>query len=922
MQTREFKIGKPSPDEIQRTGNFELLPVIPQLPIITSQPANNISQYTWVTGIRRGRYVFQKIRPIDGVYKVLEGTELRWTFFAHDPDNPLSQNPYSGLSFKWKKDGIDLSSLNLLNAERGVKSVKISRESCTPELTGEYVCEVTNQFGTVETFPLSLRIFSPKKYPKLYTNLLKNGNAESDLDAWSIEPGIISTRFGDLWQTDNASSLGNLGTWYRFRRPGWEQTADPGKVDYEPINGVRYVGERFRFSIGSDPFKNILYPWIYAAEQQGEDWRQWPQIPDWMTRRQDKFSSEVENQQILPEGNRWMLASHRPNLISNENPWDPFGSFFPSMKLIDSYNNNGSVIGLEAESKDKQLSYFTRDQIKFEKYGGLPVVTMRQTVDLADLADFADGNVYGVAHLTYQFFAYVGIGITGYKIKIKRINGEIDELNWNIASSEEFYNNISTAGPSNAGLVTIEPGSDIEIIPITNDKTEVTLNFRDENGAVLRIERVKTPTDFDIWSIKEKAYFPISLGPLFLFIKNAVTLTDSSNIKVYGQTITTTRALEGMFGQSTRPFVNVRNTTESSTNTVPVVIVPTNLFNATQYLTYLSQGDPRRIRLAITLSMYNTIAGFMSYQEATNWLTTSLIQLALPPLTVYISNGDSSPLTYGMTSEALGKVTDANARFLGQKIPFGAWDALWPNFWDLDTPANDNTFPRRNKSLRCVEDRGAAAMFAVESTATVPKRARSVEVVVNFKHTSDVFYDNNPEVKGWTKQELYADHMGQGEAADETGPTSGNSRRFSDYGNPRCGITKMKFVVIPNNFAPDESYPSYKLPPSEFTVLGKSKEFVLSNLINTAEAQNIVLQDDFTRPAVPTPFTATGDVFAVNQDGISYLNTQQNANRDQDLPNRFGDYEQSQIDDTLINPIADAHTDATDENDDIRTASR
>jgi hypothetical protein len=905
MQTRQFEIGKPSPDVIQRTGNFELLPVIPQLPIITSQPSNNINQYTWVRGIRRGRYVFQKARPIDGEYKALEGTELRWTFYAHDPDNVLSQNPYSGLSFKWKKDGIDLTSLNLLNAERGVKSVKISREACTPDLTGQYICEITNLHGTVETFPLNLRIFSAKNYPKLYTNLLKNGNAESDLDGWSIEPGIVSSRFGDQWQTDNASSLGNLGSWYRFKRPVWEQP-----TDFDPAGNKRYVGERFRFSQGSDPFKNQLYPWIHRADQQGENWKQWPEVPDWMKYNTDRFSSEIENQQFLKESNRWGLTSFRANLVSNEHPWDGFGTFFPSMRLIDIYNSNtgSKVVGLEAESKDKQLSYFTRDKIKFEKFGGQPTTTMRQTVAVSDLADFVDGNVYGVAHLTYQFFAYVGIGITGYKIKVQKPNGDIDQLNWNIASTEDFYTNICTPGVSDAGRITIAPGSDIEIIPLTEDITDVTLNFRDENGAIIKIEKVKTPTAFDIWALKEKAYLPISFGPLFLFIKNAVTSTASSNIKVFGQTITTTGALAGMFGQERSPFVRT-GTEEQTLPNVAQTITATDVSSTIFYISKLPAQSPLRGRLQAAIVIYNWfIAIGRSVSTARYHLIQELNQIAPPPLTISIPDENAAP-TYGMTGDALNAITDVNAKFLGQKLPFGVWGQLWPTFWDLTDPANNGVFPRRNKALRCIEERGAAAMIAIDSTGTTPKRTRDVEIVVNFKHKSDVFYDNNPEGKGWDEQELYADHMGYGQAADETGPVSGNSRRFTQYGNPRCGITKMKLVMLPNNFVPDQDYPSYKLPPAEFTVLGKSKQFVLTNDINTAAAQSFVLQDDFTRPDVPTPLAGISDVFTLNPDGISYLSIQQYDDQDVNLENEFSSWEQSQIDETLVDS-SDAHTDA------------
>ena len=918
MQTRQFDIGKPSPDLIQRSSNFELLPVIPQLPIITSQPAKNIQQYTWISGLRRGRFVFQTAKPVDGVFKAIEGTELRWTFYVYDPDNVLSQNPYSGLSFKWKKDGADITSLNLLNAERGVKSVKISRESCTPDLTGAYICEVTNQYGTVETIPLNLRIFSPKKFPKLYTNLLKNGNAESDIDGWTIEPGIVSMRFGDLWQTENASSTSNLASWYRFGRPNWERIADPGKRDYFPINASSYAGEIFRFSSEVSPLYNILWPWISKAESPsvGEDWRQWPSIPEWMLTPEQKGDNLND---ILPEANRWMLATYYPNLVSNEHPWDGFGSFFPSMKLIDNYNINSSSIGLQAESANKQLCYFTRDRIKFEKFGSQPTVTMRQTIDVSDLVDFVDGQVYGVAHLSYQFFAYVGIGITNYKIRITKPNGEPEELNWNIASSEQFYKHICST-TQDFGKVSIASGSDIEIVPLAEDLTEVTLNFRDQNGAIIKIERLKTPTALDIWALKEKAYFPLSLGPLFLFLKNAVTATARSNIKVFGQTITNTKALEGLFDTNS-PFIDKTSSSETNSTNFTVIaynsayIVQSNeslLSRFSDYINLIPYQDPLRMQL-ISFRFFAQFAFRNRPQvEYLNYLRDAITIRNLPTLTRIVATDSEveTENTYGLFNQTLTKISDANARFLGTKIPFAAWDALWPVYWDMRDPPNDGSYPRRSKCLRSIKEKGAAAMIAVEANGTIPRLARSVEVVVNFKHKSDIFHDQNPEGKSWTEEELYADYMGYGEGVDDEDQASGNSARFIKYGNPRCGITKMKFLVVPNNFVPDGDYPSYKLPPAEFTVLGKSRQFIASDAMNTATAQHFVLQDDFTRPDAPPPIVGASNVFALNPDGVSYLSQQQYDTEFEDSQNEYDSFEQSVIDNELIDPLNSPHDEA------------
>ena len=63
--------------------------------------------------------------------------------------------------------------------------------------------------------------------------------------------------------------------------------------------------------------------------------------------------------------------------------------------------------------------------------------------EVADLADAIDGNAYGIKHISSQFFAYIGTGITGYQIKA-RVRKDATEpfiektFNYYIGDSEAY----------------------------------------------------------------------------------------------------------------------------------------------------------------------------------------------------------------------------------------------------------------------------------------------------------------------------------------------------------------------------------------------------------------------------------------------------------------------------------------------------
>jgi hypothetical protein len=396
---------------------------------------------------------------------------------------------------------------------------------------------------------------------------------------------------------------------------------------------------------------------------------------------------------------------------------------------------------------------------------------MVQTINFGDLADFVDGNVYGVSHITSQFFSYVGAGITRYQIRVysDNVNEPAETYNWYPVSPLEFYDRISSN--SVAAKTAVPAGSTIEIVPIIDDVVEVQIDYFNFEGSKIGTDLVNGPTAEDVWAVKEKAYFPLTLHPLFEFF-----IANECSIKVFGQTYTTTSALRGLFSDLT-PF-------------------------------------PQRN---------------VGYTEQP---TSGEGQLSATPSTIQ-------------------DITDRNALFMLQKFGFIKWDCLFPGFWMINETNPASTGISLNRRHRALADYGAAAMFGIEHTRVVPKFSRSAQITVKFIHKSEAFTDNDPAIKQWDSEYLYLDTYGIDEA---------NSLRFVEYGNPRCGLTKAKFILLPNNFEVSEDYPSYKIPPLENTALGLHKALMRSDEVNTSINLDRgfgyldVKPDNAVAPPAPSPF--------------------------------------------------------------------
>jgi hypothetical protein len=710
MDKRSTKLQTPEPDDALRVGDFALLPVVNKAPVITSHPLRNLHQETWISPVlRKGKVGFKvkSIQPNVDTYTIRKGTALTWGLYCTDPSNVNNINDLSNLTFVWRRDGLPLHEFNRQNEGRGVQFISYTEEECTEEIDGTYTCEVSNNSGTTTSVPFVLRIIDLDNTNKLYTNLLLNSDGEGGLDGWLNQDGQIRsivTNFG----TYNGSSI---TTYMAPLRVG------TGSNYLEPIPYA------FRSNVPDGKlFYGSLQKWINAS---GDD------VTD-LTIPTDELTAE------LPDYLIYASTAQRHDVIPNEDYGRGGGNqgFFPGYSYIDTYNQNSTQnIRLEDDMTNRPLTYFGRENIRFESN---PTTEFTQTIDVSDLQSMIEGSVGGVDYLTAQFFCYIGCAISRYTIKAT-VNGEVIEYNYYIQDLDTLR--AWLAGEQSFTRINPDRNTPIQIIPHTDDTTAVVLEFLNSSLQTISTKTFEGPTALDVWSIKEKTDWILTLYPLFQFFNN-----NNNPIQVFGQTYSTTQALSDLF----QPTINDKGNL--------------NIDNA------------------------QTIAN---------------------------------------------NTADINAKFILQRYAQyyngskGVWRAPYPTkdgIWE-NNEQNEfgqfigNTADRQEKAY---SDKGASAFFAVGGDVNLPPQTTQIRVRVQFTNNSPATTDTNPQNKGWNSPEIYNTLYNLSGTA-ETTPSA-----YFSYGTPRCGITKMRMLLVPNRDIASPTHTTYAIPPSAFTTLGLAKQAALS----------------------------------------------------------------------------------------------
>ena len=734
----------------RRAGNFLLVPADNSIPIIINQPHRTLQQTSWIQSNVLGKIKYQSIGNATNVVKAVVNTNLFFEITAADIS--VSTEP---LTYQWTKDGAQLSLYNKDNNRQGTNRIQITNSKV--QQSGTYVCKVINKYGSIESVPLSITIIDPKKEIMLYRNLIVNSDGDGGLANWEGDSDIITSQFiksGVAGHHLDAFGSFNFG----------------GPILFEPDQHPDGIGPTVQRSFTPERLSTNFH--FSMLNNYGLFFK----------RFYDRYNNEPDfkdpSKYTIPTAPSWPDSWYPPQILQNEDLWEVsnYAGFFPGLGWMDKYNKNKNLIGLLSEVENKSPSYFTRDKIKFKKFDGKSIAKFSQNIDLAPVADMINGSVAGIAHVTSQFFAYVGAGITGYKIKVITVDGPI-EYNYHIAGSEQLYDyyvmeymrasnpEYKTGQTNNTDIyVKLAENTPIEITPLVDDTTDITIDYLHADGRILKSETIPGPRAKEVWAIKEKVYFPLTLHFL-----SQLTLNGDHAIKVFGQTYTYTNAINAMFNRGVEGLFNdsiALGTKQAGINTV--VDKNANFilkkYNITTWATQPNQWW----------------AGWNAGVETQPTYTTRII------------------LTNDLTSIEVD---------------------------ELDTPSATNS-TNRQKTNKTIIDLGAAAMFGVGQTIKVPIDTTSVKITVAFTNTSEAADDQNPELKGWTKEEIYCNDFGK---------TQDTSRRTSEYGNPRCGVTKMKFQLFDNNINISENHLTYDIPPANFTVLGMQKEkYMDTHAFNTA----------------------------------------------------------------------------------------
>ncbi len=505
---------------------FTLYPKFALAPRFVAQPLDTFQQYTWLSSTNTESYI--RITPSTQVISMTEGTQFSIDPLVFDESNPANPLEDKNITYIWRRDGAPLYRLNSQNKLKGSKYFYISSSQCIKDISGIYQLEAVNRYGSAFSEPFELNVFNKKTHPDLYKNLIVNPSGVKGLEGWTTDTDFRVEEF----------CLTNR-----------EHSSIPREI-YEPYRSP--YTRRFQFSLYSN--ESRLSAWFSRAMSGS--------LPG------SSFDSSSADADPLASYNRWFVSNYHPSLVDTDTPgWGNWATFFPSWDFLDRANKNENLYTLD-NIVNRPKTYFTRDKVKFEAFGGSPRSVAYQDVDVSNVASVIDGEAYGVDKIVAHFFAYFGVGISKYTVKYTdyleyKQDDNMIPLTYPVYISGAFapentkqvlfpyYPPATTAlencfccpekgeeGP----FIYTKDGEPINITPVTDDLTDVKLEFYDEGDNLLGTHIIKGPDERDIWSVKEKFFVPYYLGNMYVWMMDAT----NEEFKIFNQRYTTMDAIRGV----------------------------------------------------------------------------------------------------------------------------------------------------------------------------------------------------------------------------------------------------------------------------------------------------------------------------------------------------------------------------------------
>ena len=217
----------------------------------------------------------------------------------------------------------------------------------------------------------------------------------------------------------------------------------------------------------------------------------------------------------------------------------------------------------------------------------------------------------------------------------------------------------------------------------------------------------------------------------------------------------------------------------------------------------------------------------------------------IPKLYDQVTSNAGNLATSNLDEQANG-TSDQNAKFVFKRMGglYAKWNKPFPrtDAWMNDHPNGSNGYlPSQDASSRVEKayvDRGAEAFMAVGGDITLPSKAVRLRVRVQFTNTSPAREDTNPSNKDWKRPDIYNTLYRIKPGGIETTPDGLDAdavpRPYFAYGPPRCGITKMKLLLVPNADVASEKHTTFAIPDPRFTIAGVARDLALKPVWDTS----------------------------------------------------------------------------------------
>lgn len=839
-------------DTALRVGDFRLLPVNPKAPVIQSHPISNFSQLTYTRAVADSQVEFRPVVPVFNVFTVLKNTAIQWRMYVIDPSNINNPADVSNITYVWKRNGNPIYELNRLNGRKGTPQVFLDEASVTAEVAGEYICEVSNDYGTVTTTPFIVEVLDVDNNSMMYTNLVVNGDGAGGLDGWLDVNGSYQAR------TLTTNEFAGL---------------DSTIADFTVGTGsLELPSYPFNFSAFSQ--KNLFYP-IYNKLLQAQ--------PNFTNLDIDAQYNANGTPVGLTDYEWWNHTAAIPTVIANEDfaiNNSPQG-FFPGPAWIDRYNNNNSTaakntftLAEELDFTKNHLTYLTQTRLRFLGPGETSLKTLQQSIDVSTVSAAIDGKVAGLDSVTGQFFAYVGLAISRYQITYTE-NGVSKRANWYVTDLDNYRKYLRA---ELGGKFRIKPdqGTPIEITPYVDDKISINLKAYSESGQLIQTIPIFTPNAEDLWATKEKAFLPLTLYPLFAFFE-----PNNNDVTVFDKKYTNTDALLPLFNNTVsqqgdnafkvqvdqikasieeiKEFLDEKAIFQFRIEQARTLIIRSNLSYSG-----ISQETLQAAELTITantalLEQWESLAP--SRRQLLAEREAQLLNLEVQR-DIFFGESALHPNRYAEASKTPG--LDRNAAFFMSRYvsSFLRNGNIYPTeIWEPTTNDNGEIWyqdllqGRDGNRYRALTDPGASAFFAVSARHTLLQSTRLVNIEVTMENTSPAITDPDPQAKGWSQDEIYNLLFNVGSTDPLTKRVTEKKYPLHKYREPRCAITKVKYQLHANGIDRPVNHITYVAPPEYNTILGAAKRQIFEQ--DSSTDQPGAFYYSFLRPQdldeVPAP---------------------------------------------------------------------